>query len=810
MVALPDPTSVKVYTVNGPASGSSSSLPDWLTRKRAAKGKGKRAAVREQVEGTIELIQHFEFPEASNKIKSSRDGHHIVATGTYKPQIKLWDLDQLSLKFERHTDAENVDFIMLSDDWTKSIHLQNDRSVELHTQGGFHYRTRIPRFGRALAYHFPSCDALVAGSGPEVYRLNLDQGRFLNPLHLQGDGGEDISGVNVIDINPAHQLFGFGIEGNGTVEFWDPRSRARVGILRLPKDRLMPIGAASVPMLPGISDGTERSLSVTAISSRTDGLSYAIGASSGHTLLYDIRSTRPMAIKDQGYGLPVQNVIWIEGGGRMAGDGLVLSADKKVIKIWDRTSPEANFASITPAQDINDVHHVPDSGLLMLANEGIQMTTYFIPQLGPAPRWCSFLENLTEEMEDQTARTAYQDYKFIERSELASLGLDQLVGTPALKPYMHGYFVSLQLYDTARVIANPYVYAEHRERVVRDKMEKLAESRIRTRKDVGVKVNKALAEKIRKEEERAQKREERRKAKKVHEDEETDGEAEEAMDVDEEDDKGKKEKPNLLSDPRFKELFENPEFEVDENTREFALLNPSTVARRQNRQDAASDGRRRTAVEEEEDDSDKSSSDGLSDSEGSEEDKSGSEDSDEAGALWQDDIRTRMIARDSARARTHSRPQQRTPNVHLVPLQAQAAASGSGTHTIDPNATFGQRRSALTNGGLGGPRKVKNKGSGSDVRFTSDGGMEVTFTPSATGTRDGDDEMIGEDPSGGKSGHNSKRPEKGRRKGMETFGAGMSRGAQEHEREMNESERRGRTQRRKGMRSGSKNTFRKR
>ena len=47
------------------------------------------------------------------------------------------------------------------------------------------------------------------------------------------------------------------------------------------------------------------------------------------------------------------------------------------------------------------------------------MTSYFVPQLGPAPKWCSFLENLTEEMEDQTTRTAYQDFKFIDRSELA-------------------------------------------------------------------------------------------------------------------------------------------------------------------------------------------------------------------------------------------------------------------------------------------------------------------------------------------------------------------------------------------------------
>jgi ribosome biogenesis protein ENP2 len=109
---MADTSNVKVYTVNGATTGSSSALPDWLIRKRAsAKGKGKRG-LREHIEGTIELIQGFEFPEASNRIKTTRDGHHAIATGTYKPQIKVWDLDQLSQKFERHSDAENVDFIV--------------------------------------------------------------------------------------------------------------------------------------------------------------------------------------------------------------------------------------------------------------------------------------------------------------------------------------------------------------------------------------------------------------------------------------------------------------------------------------------------------------------------------------------------------------------------------------------------------------------------------------------------------------------------------------------------------------------------
>lgn len=210
---------------------------------------------------------------------------------------------------------------MLSDDWTKSIHLQNDRTIELHTQGGFHYRTRIPRFGRSLAYHFPSCDALFSASGNEIYRLNLDQGRFMTPLVLQDEA--DIAGVNVIDINPAHQLWAFGLDGSGTVQFWDPRSRTSVGVLRLPANRLTSI------------DGD---IGVTAIASRADGLTYAIGTTTGHTLLYDIRASRPFAMKDQGYGLPIKSLGWIEGGSRMAGDGMVLSADKKVIKIWDRNT----------------------------------------------------------------------------------------------------------------------------------------------------------------------------------------------------------------------------------------------------------------------------------------------------------------------------------------------------------------------------------------------------------------------------------------------------------------------------------------
>ena len=266
----------------------------------------------------------------------------------------------------------------------------------------------------------------------------------------------------------------------------------------------------------------------------------------------------------------------------------------------------------------------------MLANEGIQMNTYYIPQLGPAPRWCSFLENLTEELEDQTTRTAYEDYKFVDRNELATLGLDHLVGTPALKPYMHGYFLSLKLYDTARAIANPFAYAEHREKVLREKMEKLADGRIRAPKNaaVNVKVNKGLAERIAKEEAREKARAEKKAKKKAAAAEEEEG-AEE-MDVDED-----VAKTGLINDPRFKAMFEDPDFEVDEASREFALVNPSLAAKkREGLERSENDAKQRktkTAVEEEEEEMEElSDSDGESD----EDSKVDSDDSSEGDGKW--------------------------------------------------------------------------------------------------------------------------------------------------------------------------------
>jgi ribosome biogenesis protein ENP2 len=159
--------------------------------------------------------------------------------------------------------------------------------------------------------------------------------------------------------------------------------------------------------------------------------------------------------------------------------------------------------------------------------------------------------------------------------------------------------------------------------------------------------------------------------------------------------------------------------------------------------------------------------------------------------LWTDDIRARIAARDSGiRAQRKIRQtQQRNPNVRLVPMQTQ---NNGHAEPFNKNATFGQRRTVSHQ--TGGKGKMRDMDS---VKFSEGGGMEFTFMPS--GGLDANEE----------DGKVSKKNTKSKqRKGVEVFGAGMEKGGEDPEVALSESERKGRTQRRKGMRSGSKNTFR--
>lgn len=339
------------------------------------------------------MIQDFEFPEASNRLMLTQDGQSIVATGIYKPQIRVFDLNHLSLKFERHTNAETRSFVLLEDDWTKLALLQSDRTVEFHTQAGLHYSTRIPKAGRELLYDKVSADLLICGSSSEIYRLNLDQGRFLAPLETGINGLRHFSSVDSIEQSSQHRLLAIGGDG-GFVMLCDLRHRKPVGRLPLPRNPIV------------------NSTSVSTMKFFPDGLNLAVGLHSGSVFIYDIRSPDPILEKEHQYDLPIKKIDYHESSHQ------VVSADAKIVKVWDRVSGQL-MATIEPPSQLNDLCIQQKTGIFLMANEGPQMQSFFIPALGPAPKWCSFLDNITEEMEESPQPTVYDNFKFLRREDLS-------------------------------------------------------------------------------------------------------------------------------------------------------------------------------------------------------------------------------------------------------------------------------------------------------------------------------------------------------------------------------------------------------
>jgi ribosome biogenesis protein ENP2 len=426
----------------------------------------------------------------------------------------------------------------------------------------------------------PSVGVNQDGMG-EVFRLNLELGRYMRSFEIDvgGDdftsagGGSLQGGINTGAVNTAaiaeesHGLLAFGTT-LGTVELWDPRAKGRAAVL-LPPTQAGPDDARS---------------EITALEFHRSGLTLGTGSSNGLIHLYDLRSPVPLLKKDQGYGFPVHTLKFLQPSSHTREQTLepkIMSADKKIIKIWDPRDGRP-WTSVEPAVDINSVAWCQDSGMLLTANEGRQQHSFFIPQLGPAPKWCSFLDNLVEEMAEDPndpnafstgqAGTVYDNYKFLTVPQLRNLNLEHLIGrTNLMRPYMHGYFVAQRLYEEARLITNPYIWEEERAKRVKEKIDKERESRIRGKKKVAVKVNKKLAEKLLAVEEKKERRMAQRVLRQGGDEPEKAATDTPATEDSEKPTKG------LFGDGRFAQLFEDEDFAIDETSREFQLLNPSTA-----------------------------------------------------------------------------------------------------------------------------------------------------------------------------------------------------------------------------------------
>ncbi|KAK3245059.1 hypothetical protein CYMTET_45354, partial [Cymbomonas tetramitiformis] len=301
------PNGIKVYNI---AAGKT--IPAWLSDK--AKRNFRKD---EEYNRRVELIQDLEFPAVSQKVKFSKDGKFFMATGLHPPQVKVYELADLCMKFERTFTAEIVDFQVLSEDYSKMAFICMDRSVNFHAKFGAYHKIRTPRQGRDLAYCPETCDLFVVGSSPEMYRINLEQGRFMSPVVSKSQA------INCCGISPIHGLMATGGE-DGLLECWDPRSRESIGELDI-------AGGAAITAVR-FDDET--------------GMNLAAGNKEGIVQLFDIRSSKPMITKDHMNGVRIVDIKFHAVGMKDLGSRKVVSTDTRSAKIWD-TATGNNF-TVTP------------------------------------------------------------------------------------------------------------------------------------------------------------------------------------------------------------------------------------------------------------------------------------------------------------------------------------------------------------------------------------------------------------------------------------------------------------------------------
>ena len=578
--------STRIYALsNGPT------LPEWLG-ERARRNLAKRDS---NIRRRLDLLQDFGMPSSSQKLVPSRDGRFLMASGTYSPRIRCYELSELSMKFERYVDSDVVDMQMLGDDYGKLAILQNDRTVLFHAPYGQHTSLRIPTFGRMMAYEPTTCELLVSCSGKagrngvdktlgggEVYRINLEEGRFSAPLTYAASqstksnhGIAPVVGGSCIAISPAHSLSALGGD-DGIVRFWDNRIPQNSAHEELNLSPFCTLDVKSSTAGYGFYDQAtmyENPGEVTSIAFDRTGMNIVAGTRGGNVVLYDIRSSKPLHVKEHQYGMPIHTVRF------HSNSGTVLSGDKKLVKIWrskpsalsstlnlqeekegDRQSMGSIVTNVEGTSDFNQFIVAGDekdptgnqSGLVLCTGAQPKMQAFYCPILGSAPRWCSFLDNITEELEEkdlsqisETHDEIYEDYKFLTRSDIERLGIQNLIGTPLLRGQMHGFFINIGLYNRIKDVANPFQYEEYRKKKLKEQLAEKSASRIAPKKIKKATVNADLADRL---ESKAGDKSKTGKMSKT-----------------------------LLQDDRFGSLFNNPDYQIDEDDINFKLRNPSGV-----------------------------------------------------------------------------------------------------------------------------------------------------------------------------------------------------------------------------------------
>ena len=377
----------------------------------------RRIATHSELKNRINFMDDFEFSGSSRLIKITRDkvSPTVGVFGEYPPQIKIFDLVNLSQMTVFSFRRAISHFEFLTDDWSKLAALRGDRKFDLFTKGGQFATINLPIRCRDFIYNPPNADVILASEDYQLLRLNLELGQFVPSIQACSQNG------NTVSVSSVHQLIACGFD-DGQLEFYDPRDKRSIAAIELQNE-------------------------VTKTAFDQTGLKIAVGLSSGDVSLFDIRSSNPLLKYSHRNDTAINSLSFTM---RLNTDEqMLLSSDNRGVRIYSIDSDKRSFfTSFETKSALNDMVPFPGSGLIFAATDAQKVQVMLIPDLGPAPRFASFLDNLINdvEAEENEGTPLYDNMNFVTRDELEKYGGGHLIGSSVLKPYMHGFFIPRDLY----------------------------------------------------------------------------------------------------------------------------------------------------------------------------------------------------------------------------------------------------------------------------------------------------------------------------------------------------------------------------
>lgn len=363
-------------------------------------------------ETRVDFIQGFEFSTASTKVEISNDGEYIVAAGTYGPQLKIYDTQEMSLKCLRGCDSEIIDFVLLEDDYKKIAMVCADRNIELHARNGKYFKTRVPKTPRCLLFEKFRSDLIVGCSSNELYRLNLSEGKFMSSYQVNAKG------ISSVLYNPQLELLLAGGD-EGKITFID--NRLQKGILNAT-----------------LNDGE----TITTLQQSPNPFEFWVGSIEGLVRIYDVRTDKHIDEKRHPYMLPIKSIEFIPK------TDFVVSTDSKSVRIYNKNRMEETIGVFEQRQTINNLKVYKDSGLFIYSNDTAKIGALFIPSIGNAPKFCQFLDNITEEFEERVNQNIFEDKRFVTREELIKMNAQHLIGSNKLQTHLNGFLMSEKVFDS--------------------------------------------------------------------------------------------------------------------------------------------------------------------------------------------------------------------------------------------------------------------------------------------------------------------------------------------------------------------------